>query len=168
MSDDESGPEGLDEGQRGSQERDTATPPAANPSLDMDNDDNMSDDGTNESDLSDIDEAQFEDFDPANIAIEDRPAIAVDETNIGLIGVHKRKRADVDDGGAKKKREHKRVQPKKSRKAKDDDNDDLSAPEEITGKRQRKKRATTERKERPRARKATPVNEEELTPEERE
>lgn len=157
-----------DEKQPRSEEKDTPTPPAANPSLDMDNDKNY---GEDESDLSDIDEDQFVDFDPTNIAIQDRPAIAVDESNVGLIGVHKRKRADADgeDGGAKKKRERKRDKPKKTRKTKDDD-DDFSGGEEITGKRQRKSKPTGERRERAtitRARKPSPVNEEELSPEER-
>lgn len=83
-----------------------------------------------ESVLSDVDEAQFEDFDPNAIAIEDRPAIAVDESNVAMLGVHKRKRADGDGGaeggsgggaGKKKKREGRRDKPKKSRKRRGED-----------------------------------------------
>ncbi|KAI9822873.1 MAG: Transcription factor iws1 [Thelocarpon impressellum] len=154
-----------------SEERDTPPAPAANPNLDMDDLDNAdnaeADDLSDDSDLSDVDEAQFEDFDPANIAIEDRPAIAVDETNIGLIGVHKRKRAEgVDGEGAKKKKkEGRREKPKKSRKKRDDDV--FSGGEELEGKREKRKKVTTERKERPKPRARSPENEDLLSPEER-
>ncbi|KAL0259209.1 Transcription factor iws1 [Diplodia seriata] len=85
-----------------------------------------------ESDLSDLDEAQFEEFDPNAVALEDHPAIAVDESNVNLIGVHKRKRAagDAEAGGEgagggkkKKKREGRRDKPKKSRKRRGEDGD---------------------------------------------
>ncbi|KAI9853178.1 MAG: Transcription factor iws1 [Thelocarpon superellum] len=128
-----------------------------------DDDENLSD-----SDLSDVDEAQFEDFDPANVAIEDRPAIAVDETNVALLGVHKRKRpagAADDDGSKKKKKEGTREKPKKNRKKKDED--DLSGGEEVSGKRERPKKAAGERREKAKPRERTPENESELTPEER-
>ena len=76
---------------------DTADAPIANPTADMD-DGNVSD---NDSILSDVDEAQFEDFDPANVAI-DRPPVLVHEGNLKLIGRHKRKRdGDADDEGGK-------------------------------------------------------------------
>ena len=127
----------------------------------------------NESILSDVDEAQFEDFDPNQIAIEERPAIAVDEDNVKLLGRHKRKRdGEVDgEGGKKKKKEGKREKPKKVRKKQDSD-DDFSGGQEIEGKRVRKKKAFTEsgekaRKEKPKVRRATPENEEALDPEER-
>ena len=67
------------------EDKDTPTPPAADPLGDIDND--LSD---NESVLSDVDEAQFEDFDPANLAIDERPAIAVDEDTVKLLGRHKK------------------------------------------------------------------------------
>ena len=129
----------------------------------------------NDSVLSDVDEAQFEDFDPANVAIDERPAIAVDEDNVKLLGRHKRKR-DLGDGAVdgegtkKKKREGKREKPKKSRKKRDDD-DNFSGGEELEGKRARKKKPITEsgeKREKVRPRKATPENEEELDPTERE
>lgn len=112
----------------------------------------------NVSELSDVDEAEFEDFDPANIAIEDRPAIAVDESNVGQIGKHKRKRAADEEGGSRRKREGRREKPKRLRKRRDGDDDvdvgDLGEP------RERKKG---------RSRKATPVSDDEnLSPEERE
>ncbi|EOD43635.1 putative transcriptional elongation factor protein [Neofusicoccum parvum UCRNP2] len=158
------------------EENSTPNPPAAAPGQDMelteagqgtgdadaedkgDNDDGLSD---AESVLSDVDEAQFEDFDPNAIAIEDRPAIQVDESNVGLIGVHKRKRADGDgDGsGKKKKREGRRDKPKKSRKRRGEDGDEVSGAEGIT----------TERRARRSTKKAEPLEEDwdSLTPDER-
>ena len=145
-------------------------PPAAtigNPRADMDD---ISD---NESILSDVDEAQFEDFDPNQIAIEERPAIAVDEDNVKLLGRHKRKRDGEADGegSKKKKKEGKREKPKKIRKKQDSD-DDFSGGQEMEGKRIRKKKPFTEsgekvRKEKPKVRRATPENEEAMDPEER-
>lgn len=149
------------------QDEDPPAAPVADPTAEMDD---LSD---NDSVLSEVDEAQFEDFDPTNIAIEDRPAIAVDEDNVKLLGRHKRKR-DGDDGEAvkKKKKEGKREKPKKSRKKRDSDEDDFSGGQELEGKRKRKPKAITEdgasRKEKVRPpRKATPENEEALDPEER-
>ena len=146
---------------------DPSAAPISNPAADPDD---LSDD---ESILSDVDEAQFEDFDPNLIAIEERPAIAVDEDNVKLIGRHKRKRDAAADteGGKKKKKEGRREKVKKSRKKKDSD-DDFSGGQEVEGKRIRKKKAFTEdgekaRKERSRPRERTPENEEELDPEER-
>ena len=150
-------------------------PPAApigNPTADMDD---LSD---NDSILSDVDEAQFEDFDPANVAIEDRPAIAVDEDNVRLIGRHKRTRdgeaADEEGGKKKKKKEGKREKPKKLRKKKtDDSDDDFSGGQEVEGKRKRKPKAITDgpggerRKEKVKVRERTPENEDSLDPEER-
>lgn len=129
----------------------------------------------NESILSDVDEAQFEDFDPANVAIDDRP-IAVNEDNVRLLGRHKRKRdgegVDVDSGKRKRK-EGRREKPKKSRKKKDDeDEDDFSGGQELEGKRVRRKKSIADggssRKEKTRARRSSPENEEALDPEERE
>ena len=149
---------------------DLEDPPAApvgNPRADMDD---ISD---NESILSDVDEAQFEDFDPNQIAIEERPAIAVDEDNVKLLGRHKRKRDGEADGegGKKKKKEGKREKPKKVRKKQDSD-DDFSGGQEMEGKRIRKKKPFTEggekvRKEKAKVRAATPENEEAMDPEER-
>lgn len=133
----------------------------------------MDDISDNESILSDVDEAQFEDFDPNQIAIEERPAIAVDEDNVKLLGRHKRKRDGEADGegGKKKKKEGKREKPKKTKKRQDSD-DDFSGGQEMEGKRIRKKKAFTEsgekvRKEKPKVRRATPENEEAMDPEER-
>jgi transcription factor SPN1 len=120
--------------------------------------------------LSEVDEAQFEDFDPANIAIEERPAIAVDEETVKLLARHKRKRdGEVDGEGAKKKRKEGRRE-KKPRKKRDED-DNFSGGEELEGKRPRKKKLFAEggeRREKARPRAATPENEEGLSPEESE
>ncbi|KAL8640972.1 MAG: hypothetical protein Q9228_002176 [Teloschistes exilis] len=148
------------------QDEDPPAAPVVDPTADMDN---LSD---NDSVLSEVDEAQFEDFDPTNIAIEDRPAIAVDEDNVKLLGRHKRKR-DGDDGEPvkKKKKEGKREKPKKARKKRDSDDDDFSGGPELEGKRKRKTKNITEdgpgKKGKGRSRKATPENEEDMDPEER-
>ena len=150
------------------QDADLPSAPIGDPTADMDAD------SDNDSILSDIDEAQFEDFDPANIAIEDRPAIAVDEDTVRLLGRHKRKREDGADGEGtkKKKKEGRREKVKKSRKRKDSDDDDFSGGQEMEGKRKRKPKAgvdgTERRREKVRERKERPEeNEEHLDPEER-
>lgn len=152
----------------GFEEHDDA--PISNPIADMDDDD-LSE---NDSILSDVDEAQFEDFDPSKVAI-DRPAVLVHEGNLKLIGRHKRKRdgeqAD-EEGGKKKKKEAKRDRSRKSRdKIGDDDDDDFSGGQEVEGKRIRKKKPGIEggsggRRERTRTRKAPLEDEENLSPEE--
>lgn len=147
--------------------RDPPAAPAANPTADMDD---LSD---ADSILSDVDEAQFEDFDPNQITIEERPAIAVDEDNVKLLGRHKRKRdGEVDGEGKKKKKEGRREKVKKVRKRKDSDDDDFSGGQELEGKRIRKKKAFAEgegrpRKEKVKASRASPENEEQMDPEER-
>ncbi|KAI9655163.1 MAG: Transcription factor iws1 [Bathelium mastoideum] len=147
----------------------TRTPPLADPHQDMDVVEDKDELSDNDSDvLSEVDEAQFEDFDPANIAIDERPAIAVDESNVALIGVHRRKKGEVgDDRPRKKKEKSRREKPKKNRKKRDRD-DDFEGGEEIEGKRVRKSK-DSERRDRPRARRPTPEveNEDHLTPEER-
>ena len=149
--------------------QDDPTVQAADPNATKDDD--LSD---NDSILSDVDEAQFEDFDPNQITIEERPAIAVDEDNVKLLGRHKRKRDEGDgEGRKKKKKEGKREKPKKSKKKKDSD-DEFSGGQEMEGKRVRKKKAFVEgeggsRKERPKVvRRAEPEDEGDLDPEERE
>ncbi len=127
----------------------------------------------NDSVLSDVDEAQFEDFDPNQIAIEERP-VTIDEDTVKLLGRHKRKRdGDTDGEGTRKKtKERKREKPKKARKKKDSDDDDFSGGQELEGKRVRKKKAFSEggekvRKEKTKARQAPAEDEEQLDPEER-
>ncbi|KAJ5082595.1 hypothetical protein N7532_011638 [Penicillium argentinense] len=76
---------------------------------DDDNEAAISDD---ESLLSEVDEAQFEDFDPENVDVEDRPQLAIDEENLRLIGRHKRKR---EEGEGRPKR-HKEGRREKKRR----------------------------------------------------
>lgn len=170
----EAGHDSDDPNQRLYDDYDPPIAPVSNPTADIDTaDGDMSD---NDSILSDVDEAQFEDFDPANVVIDDRPAIAVDEDNVRLLGRHKRKR-DTEggdgDGITKKRKEGRREKPKKSRKKRStDDEDDFSGGQELEGKRFRKRKSgaagASGRKEKIRIRKATPENEDALDPEESE
>ena len=123
------------------------------------------DDSDNESILSEVDEAQFEDFDPTAIAIDERPAIAVDETNVGLLGQHKRKRTEGEAAVEGKKKKKKRRE--RGRRRGDVDEDDFVGGEEIEGKRRRRAGDGAERRERAKARPRTPERDEDLTPEER-
>ncbi|KAF7899734.1 hypothetical protein BTUL_0165g00240 [Botrytis tulipae] len=152
-----------------SQERDTPEPPVANPDLDMDDLDNAEDGGAgsdNESDLSDVDEANFDDFDASKVALDERPMVGIDEDIAKTLKASKRKRAE---GEAKKPKEGKRDKKKRPRRDSDEDPDGM----EIDGKRIRKpKRVEGEGKDRDRTkerRKATPEpeNDENLTPDER-
>ncbi|KAJ9310796.1 hypothetical protein DTO271D3_8931 [Paecilomyces variotii] len=102
-----------------------------------------------ESVLSEVDEAQFEDFDPDNVAIEERPALAIDEENLKLIGRHKRKR-DGEDGERPKRKEGRR---KKRR------DDEEVGGEEAEGKGRRRRDG-----DRRRRKEATPEDEEHLDP----
>lgn len=72
-----------------------------------------------ESILSEVDEAQFENFDPDNVDVEERPQLAIDEENLKLIGRHKRKRAEGEEGRSRRKEG--RREKKKSRRAHDDE-----------------------------------------------
>ncbi|KAJ5940840.1 Transcription factor IIS N-terminal [Penicillium verrucosum] len=78
---------------------------------DEDDEDKLSDD---ESILSEVDEAQFDNFDPENVDVDDRPQLAIDEDNLKLIGRHKRKR--TEDGESRPRRKEGRRE-KKSRRA---------------------------------------------------
>lgn len=113
----------------------------------------------NESVLSELDDEQFDDFDATNIAIEERPAQMIDENTVGLIGVHKRKRAEGEVDMPKKKK--KRADKPRRKKARDDD---IGAGDE--GGATRKSRRS---KKEGRVRVASPDLEadENLTPEER-
>ncbi|KAJ5301285.1 hypothetical protein PENANT_c023G07781 [Penicillium antarcticum] len=97
---------------------------------DEDDDDNHSDD---ESILSEVDEAQFENFDPENVDVEDRPQLAIDEDNLKLIGRHKRKRAEGEESRPRRKEGRRE---KKSRRAAEDDGEEGGS----SRRRERKKR----------------------------
>ncbi|CAD6444085.1 8487b264-5016-41f5-aea9-fe080fa2cd0a [Sclerotinia trifoliorum] len=151
-----------------SQERDTPEPPMANTDLDMDDLDNAENgaESDNESDLSEVDEANFDDFDASKVALDERPMVGIDEDVAKTLKASKRKRTE---GEGKKPKEGKREKKKRPRRDSDEDPDGI----EIDGKRVRKpKRVDGDRKDRDRTkerRKATPEpeNDENLTPDER-
>jgi transcription factor SPN1 len=157
------------------EEDSTPNPPIADPTADMevtgtnevDKDDDDFDD--NESLLSEVDEAQFEDFNPDAITIEDRPQVAVDDSNVKLLGVHKRKRteAEIEESRKKKRKEKGRERPKKPKKRRDG-SEPFSGGEELDGKRSRRKKGDGEKGSSSRAKAPVPdeVDESELTPEE--
>lgn len=151
------------------------TPPIADPNLDTelaeddqnpqlsmpgaaDNDDNDADSDA----LSDVDEAQFQDFDPNAIAIEERPRV-VDASGVAMLGKHKRKRDDADGEGKKKRREGRREKPKRSKRGEDDEQG-FDASEELEGRRRKTKGPGEKRKKRT----PSPEDDANLTPEERE
>jgi len=133
--------------------------------------DALSDD---DSDLSEVDEAQFQDFNVNEIAIDEQP-IAVDEDNIKLIGRHKRKRDGTEaDGEGKRKRKSGRRgdkdKPKTSRRRRAEEGDDGfdgDAGAEVEGKRRRRTAEDGAEKRVRKQRAVTPVDEETLDPEER-
>ncbi|KAF2734034.1 hypothetical protein EJ04DRAFT_512801 [Polyplosphaeria fusca] len=75
----------------------------------------------NESVLSELDDQQFDNFEIGDIDIEERPAQLIDDSNLNLIGVHKRKRAEGEGDAPKKK--HKRMDRVRRKKNKDADAD---------------------------------------------
>ncbi|PLB43644.1 hypothetical protein P170DRAFT_369614 [Aspergillus steynii IBT 23096] len=87
----------------------------------LDDDDEEKDGGgsDDESILSEVDEAQFEDFDPENVDVEDRPQLAIDEDNLKLIGRHKRKRDGEGDGSERSRRKREGRREKKTRRMKE-------------------------------------------------
>lgn len=131
----------------------------------------VEDDDDLESELEELDEKEFENFDPSALNLPEQP-LAVDESNVALLGVHKRKRTadeEAERERKKKRKEKKRDKPKRSRKGGDED--DFEGGEEISGKRSRKGKVGSDgrpAKSKSRARTPDDVNEEELPPEERE
>lgn len=168
------------------EDRDTPPPPAGNPDLDMDDSDNERD-GDLDSELSEVDEAEFADFDPTTVALNDRPTIDIDEEVARTLKAGKRKRTDKDGGaGPKKPKEGKRDKPKKKKQrsnldsgAIDDGGDDYDSGadgEILEGKRRHKpksvriegeKKDRDRVKERRREEQQEQENEQNLTPEER-
>jgi transcription factor SPN1 len=155
------------------EENSTPNPTIAEPFQDMevtekqpempDDDDIQAGLSDNESVLSEtLDDEQFDeqfgDFDASNIAIEERPAQAIDEDNVKQIGVHKRKRTAADGEEPKKKK--KRADKPRRKKNKDGDDGEGIADGERRSKRSKKVG---------RVRGASPDEdaEEHLTPEER-
>jgi transcription factor SPN1 len=158
------------------EEEHTRTPPLADPTDDLDAHDSAPEAGNDDdeeeaepnndadSDLDELDEAQFDNFDPesATVNVPDQP-VAVDDSNVGLLGVHKRKRAEGEDGERKKKKKEGRREKAKKVRAGGDDEDNFEGGPEIEG--SRRKKAGTAAKRAPRAR--SPENEDNLSPEER-
>lgn len=143
-------------------------PPAAFPSQDMEvtaeNEVNNDDHDHDSDDLSDVDEAQFDDFNPDDLALEEREQIAVDDSNVALLGVHKRKRTEAEiEEARKKKKEKKRDRPKKSRRRREG-SENFSGGEEVSGKRSRKRDGTGKSRSK---KVAEDIDESTLTPEER-
>lgn len=116
------------------------------------------DDSDDESLLSEVDEAQFADFDPSAVQV------APDFETLNKAGkIKKRMRTDGEEA-PKKKKERTREKVKKNRRRRDSD-EGFEGGEEIDGKRVRKggKSADGEKKKPLRVE----INEEDLTPEER-
>ena len=118
------------------------------------------DDSDDESLLSEVDEAQFADFDPEAVAI------APDfETLNKSIKVAKRKHVEGEEPRPKKKKEATREKPKKSRKQRDDSDDGFELGEEVDGKRVRRAKEPGEKKERRRLAVDNDIDEAELSDE---
>jgi transcription factor SPN1 len=157
------------------EENSTPNPTIAEPYQDMevteskeempDDDDIQAGLSDNESVLSDaldddqLDE-QFGEFDASNIAIEERPAQAIDEDTVKQIGVHKRKRTAGEGEEPKKKKKR----ADKPRRKKNKDGEEGEGADDGTRKSKRSKKEGGAS----RARAASPDdNEDHLTPEER-
>ncbi|RMZ10362.1 hypothetical protein D0860_03858 [Hortaea werneckii] len=95
------------------------------------------DDDENESELDELDEGEFEDFDPDALNIPDKP-VAVDSDNVGLLGVHKRKRTEEEERERKKKKKEGRREKKSKRVKAGGDEDEVDEGDIIEGKRGRK------------------------------
>lgn len=129
---------------------------------DDDEDDEDGGDGSDagsddESILSEVDEAQFEDFDPEKVDVDDRPQLAIDEENLKLVGRHKRKRAEDGDGERASRRKKEGRREKKNRRMKELE----EGPEADDAEGTKSRRKEKKKKE------ATPENEELLDPETR-
>jgi transcription factor SPN1 len=157
---------------------------ANNSNLDMDESD-LDKNGDLDSELSEVDEAEFADFDPTTVAVavDERP-VTIDDEVARTLKAAKRKRTDRDgEGGAKKPKEAKREKPKRKKTRTDldagaiddggDEYDSGADGEILEGKRRPKPKSTRtdgDRRDRERARRKEPEpeeNEENLTPEER-
>jgi transcription factor SPN1 len=113
--------------------RDGSAVPADDPDMDMDDDDELN------SDLSEVDEAEFADFDPTTVALEDRPLVDIDEDVARTLKGKKIQRKGVTDG--KKPKEGKREKKKRHR-----DEDEDPHGQHMEGKRVRKSRSDGEQK----------------------
>ncbi|KAM0244819.1 hypothetical protein ACHAP5_005942 [Fusarium lateritium] len=120
-------------------------------------------DSDRESDaLSEVDEDQFEDYDPETANIEDRP-VDIDEDVARTLKATKRKRAEGD--APKKPREGRRDKKRRDR----DDDVEMNEADDGGKKSRRARRAAGdgERRPRPKATSPDPEKEEHLSPEEK-
>lgn len=148
--------------------------PTGNPDLDMDLSENeaLSD---VDSELSEVDEAEFEDFDPNTVVPDREVPIHIDEEITKTLKAGKRKRPTGDGEAAPKKKKEARREKTKKKARGGDDSDDGSLGEEVEGKRVRKPKSVRlegDRKDKERVREkkrveAEPENEDNLSPEER-
>lgn len=116
-------------------------------------------DDDDESLLSEVDEAQFADFDPAAVQV------APDFETLNKLGrVSKRQRAEGEEA-PKKRKEGRREKIKKNKRGREDSDDGFSGGEEIEGKRQRKSKSGGEGERKKVVR--VEINEDDLPPEER-
>ncbi|ETN44641.1 uncharacterized protein HMPREF1541_10311 [Cyphellophora europaea CBS 101466] len=116
-------------------------------------------DDDDESLLSEVDEAQFADFDPESVQV------APDFETLNKLGrVSKRQRPEGEEA-PKKRKEGRREKIKRNKRGREDSEDGFSGGEEIEGKRQRKSKpgGDGERKKPVRVE----INEDDLPPEER-
>ena len=164
------------------EESSALTPPLAAPAADTEtfaDDDGAArdagplDDSDNDSELEELDDNQFDDFDASALNIPTQP-VQVDADNVALLGVHKRKRTDEEERERKKKKEGRREKPKRAKKVRagadgDGSDDNFEGGVEIEGKRVRKGKGTGTGGEKVKTvrRAKSPENEEGLTPEER-
>jgi transcription factor SPN1 len=166
------------------EEDNARTPPLADPTADMegreDNGDpalgdeadgqQAADDDDLDSELEELDEEEFANFDASALNISTQP-MQVDESNVALLGVHKRKRTAEEEAERerkKKKKEKRREKPTRSSKKAGGNDDDFDGGEDADGKRARRSRLGPDgRPAKAARRQKTPENEENLTPEER-
>lgn len=166
------------------EEIDDLAPPAANSNFDLDESD-LDKNGDLDSELSEVDEAEFADFDPTTVAVAaDEKPVTIDDEVARTLKAAKRKRTDRDgESGPKKPKEAKREKPKRKKTRTDldagaiddggDEYDSGADGEILEGKRRPKPKSTRadgDRRDRERARRKEPEpeeNEENLTPEER-
>ena len=133
------------------------------------------DDSDDESELEELDETQFQDFDAEALKLP----VAVDESNVGQLGVHKRKRTDGEAREKKKRKEGRREKPNRERRRReggdDDEDTDFEYGAEVEGKRVRKSKVGADgrsvkgsaERRRKQAEAPPPEDEENLSPEER-
>jgi transcription factor SPN1 len=164
------------------QDHGTPSEPAVNTNDNSDDEEN--DRRDLDSELSEVDEAEFADFDPTTVALDDRPAVEIDEDVARTLKAGKRKRAEKDGEGAPKKpKEGKRDKLKKKRARPEragtdgEDFDSGADGEILEGKRRPKPKSVRiegERKERDRVKerrreeqRTQALDQENMTPEQR-